>query len=56
MNILFILPSLKNKGPVVVGYDLVTLCVSNGHYCKVVYFDGAEELEFPCETERISMK
>ena len=56
MNILYILPSLKNKGPVVVGHDLVTLCVNKGHYCKVVYFDGDEELAFPCDTERITMK
>lgn len=55
MNILCILPSLKNKGPVVVAHDLVTQFVSHGHHCKVVYFDNGEELDSPCETERITM-
>ena len=56
MNILYILPSLKNKGPVVVAHDLVTLFSKHGHHCKVVYFDNGEELAFPCETERITMR
>lgn len=56
MKILYILPSLKNKGPIVVAYDLVEQFSSHGHVCKVVYFDDGEELCFSCATERISMK
>lgn len=56
MKILYILPSLKNKGPIVVAYDLVEQFSSYGHVCRVVYFDDGEELCFSCATERISMK
>ena len=56
MNILYILPSLRNKGPIVVAHDLVAQFCSYGHKCKVVYFDDCEDVEFPCETERISIR
>ena len=56
MKILYILPSLKNKGPIVVAHDLVSVFTNHDHKCKVVYFDEGEELEFPCPTQRISLK
>lgn len=56
MKILYILPSLKNKGPIVVAHDLVSVFTHHGHQCKVVYFDEGKELEFPCPTLRISLK
>ena len=56
MKILYILPSLKNKGPIVVAHDLVSVFTHHGHQCKVVYFDEGEELDFPCPTQRISLK
>lgn len=56
MKILYILPSLRNKGPVVVAHDLVSEFIAHGHECSVVYFDGGEELTFPCETRCVSMK
>lgn len=53
MKILFIVPSLKNAGPVLVANDLVHQFVRHGHKCKVCYFDEIRELDFDCDTERI---
>lgn len=55
MRILFIVPSLKNAGPVIVVYDLVHLLIKRGHKCFVCYFDKIEELKFDCEVVQISM-
>lgn len=55
MRILFIVPSLKNAGPVIVVYDLVHLLIKRGHKCCVCYFDKIEELKFDCEVVQISM-
>ena len=55
MRILFIVPSLKNAGPVLVVNDLVHLFLKHGHKCKVCYFDEVKELDFDCAVERIVM-
>lgn len=56
MRILFIVPSLKNAGPVVVVNDLVHLLIKRGHKCRVCYFDRIEELSFECNVAQISMR
>ena len=56
MRVLFIVPSLKNAGPVIVVYDLVHLLIKRGHKCCVCYFDKIEELKFGCEVVQISMR
>lgn len=50
-----IVPSLANKGPVIVARDLCEQFVNKGHECKVFYFDDIIELTMPCEVERISL-
>jgi glycosyltransferase involved in cell wall biosynthesis len=54
MNIAFILPSLANKGPVILAVDLIKFLISQGHHCDVYYFDDIKELDIPCHAERIS--
>jgi glycosyltransferase involved in cell wall biosynthesis len=54
MKIAFILPSLANKGPVIMVRDLMGFLVENGHVCDVFYFDNIIQLDFPCRTKRIS--
>lgn len=56
MNIAYIVPSLANKGPVIVVQDLCRQFVESGHRCKVFYFDDITELDMPCETERIRFR
>ena len=56
MRALFIVPSLKNAGPVIVVYDLVHLLIKRGHKCCVCYFDKVEELSFNCDVVQISMR
>ena len=56
MRVLFIVPSLKNAGPVIVVYDLVHLLIKRGHKCCVCYFDKVEELSFNCDVVQISMR
>jgi len=53
MRIAYIVPSLANKGPVIVCKDLVTVMTVHGHECVVYYFDDIAELPFACETKRI---
>lgn len=55
MKIAYIVPSLVNKGPVLVAQMLTNLMTANGHECTVFYFDEKKELEFPCSTYRISL-
>lgn len=54
MNIAYIVPSLANKGPVIVVRDLCVGMIAAGHRCKVFYFDDVVEIEMPCEVERIA--
>lgn len=56
MKILYVVPSLANKGPVIVAKNLVEVMVSHGHECMVGYFDEIKEIPFPCTTERIKSK
>lgn len=49
-----ILPDLSNTGPAIVVKDLSTGLISQGHECKVFYFDDKVELEMPCLIERIA--
>ncbi|QJB34101.1 glycosyltransferase [Chitinophaga oryzae] len=50
MKIAFILPSLANKGPVIVARDLVNEMVKReGIKCTVFYLKDIVELEFDCE-------
>lgn len=54
MNIAFLVPALKNKGPVIVVKDLATYFTQHGHNCTVFYFDEEIELEMPCGVKKIS--
>lgn len=54
MKIAYIVPSLANKGPIIVVKELVEQMVLNGHSCTVLYFDDIIELDFDCEIKRIS--
>lgn len=55
MKIAYILSSLSNSGPIIVAYDLVKLMVANGHDVSVYYFDSKRDLDFPCQTQQISL-
>lgn len=54
MKIAMILPSLANKGPILVARDLCMEYVAMGINCKVYYFDEIKEVDMPCDTEKIS--
>lgn len=54
MNIAYIVPGLKNKGPVLVVRELVNQMIANGNTCSVFYFDENPEIVFPCPTLKIS--
>ena len=57
MRIAIIVPSLANKGPVIVARDICEYLVRLGHACKVFYFDEKEKkdcIEFPCDSQKIS--
>ena len=56
LNIAFIIPSLKANGPCIVCRDLAVQMLAHGHHCIVYYFDECGNLDFPCETVRITMK
>ena len=43
MRVLFIVPSLKNAGPIIVVYDLVHLLIKRGYKCCVCYFDKSKK-------------
>lgn len=49
-----ILPSLANKGPIIVARDLCREFIRFGHFCTVFYFDDIIEIDFPCKSVRIS--
>lgn len=49
-----ILPSLANKGPILVAKDLCFEYKKAGHECTVFYFDNIIEVDFPCDTIQIS--
>ena len=54
MHIAHIVPSLANKGPIIVVMELVASFIGHGHNCTVFYFDDKIELSFNCPIKRIS--
>lgn len=55
MNVAFVLPSLANKGPVIVARDMVHAMMQYGNVHVVVYYiDDIRELTFNCETVRVT--
>lgn len=54
MRIAFILPSLANKGPILVVKDLSDYLIENGCYCKIFYFDDIVEVSMMCDVQQIS--
>ena len=56
MRILYVVPSLVNRGPIIVVRDLVEVMTRHGHQCKVIYFDDKKEIDFPCETQLVKSK
>lgn len=54
MRIAFILPSLANKGPVIMVKQLIGYLIKANHQCDVYYFDEIEEIDFPCSTAKIN--
>ncbi len=55
MKVAYIIASLKQTGPNNVVYDLVQLMMEHGQQCAVYYFDNNGNLDFPCETKRITI-
>lgn len=56
MKIAYIVPSLANKGPIIVVRELVKQFAAHGHECTVYYFDERTELTFDCPVQRIRSK
>ena len=56
MRIAFIVPSLANKGPILIVKELCEYLVNKGNICKVFFFDNITELEMPCQAELLSFK
>jgi len=54
MKIAFILPSLANKGPILVCKDIVCNIYDDLDKCIVYYFDEIVEVSFPCEVKKIN--
>ena len=55
MKIAFILPSLANKGPVIVAKNISDYLISQNIYCEVFYFSDIVELKFKCKTTKIRL-
>lgn len=53
MKIGFIVPSLANRGPVLVVKDLVKQLVGHGHVCQVFYLTNIVEVEMECAVQKI---
>ena len=57
MKIAFILPSLKNQGPIIVAKDIIEGLINIVEQIDVYYFDkgeGEAEVNFSCDTHLIS--
>lgn len=55
MNIAFLIPSLANKGPVIVVRDLCEQLKKRGHSCTIFYFkDDNDTIDIKCDVEKIS--
>lgn len=55
MNIGFIIPSLANRGPVLVVQDLVRQLVLHNHLCYVFYLTNIVEISMECPVQKIKM-
>lgn len=58
MKIALMLPSLAKKGPILVAKDIVDNLTTNDYIKEIVvfYFDAKVEVDFPCQTKKISFK
>jgi glycosyltransferase involved in cell wall biosynthesis len=58
MRIAYILPSLAQKGPIIVVYDLINYLVKKKEIkdITVFYFDNKVELNFLCKVQKINFK
>lgn len=56
MKVAYIVPSLANKGPIIVVRDLVQEMVKHGHECTVFYFDDIKEILMECPMIRMQFK
>lgn len=56
MKIAYLVPSLINRGPVIVVRDLINVMTAYGHQCTIYYFDELEHTNINCPTERICMR
>lgn len=54
ISVAIIIPSLANMGPISVARDIVSNIINKVKYVKVFYFDSILELNFECETEKIT--
>jgi glycosyltransferase involved in cell wall biosynthesis len=52
MKIAMILPSLAQKGPIIVAKDIIEQ-LKNDFYFEIFYFDDIIELNFPCKVTQI---
>lgn len=55
MKIAYIIPSLKNQGPIIVVRDIILGLLNKVNCIDVYYFDEEIELDFPCKTYKISI-
>lgn len=55
MKIAYIVPSLKNQGPIIVVNDIISGLQKQVDSVDVYYFDHEVELDFPCPTHKISL-
>lgn len=52
MKIAYLVPSLINRGPIIVVRDLVTVMTVNGHQCMVYYFDESDAIDISCPVKK----
>lgn len=55
MKIAYIVPSLINKGPVIVVHTIIKNIINKVEQVDVYYFDDDFVLEFPCSTYKLDM-
>ncbi|MFK8297316.1 glycosyltransferase family 4 protein [Capnocytophaga cynodegmi] len=55
IKIAYIIPSLKNQGPIIVVRDIILGLLERVSCIDVYYFDEEIELDFPCKTHKISI-
>ena len=55
MKIAYILPSLRNQGPIIVVKSLSDYLIQHGFEVDIFYFDDLQGMSFNCTTRRILM-